>query len=59
MAGKVFAKNIKISGAVRNLGLIWRKNKLGLDPDYVPVLASTVLHLPATPQYNLMLNVGF
>lgn len=59
MAGKVFAKNIKISGAVRNLGLIWKKNKLGLDPDYVPVLASTVLHLPATPQYNLMLNVGF
>jgi len=59
MAGKVFAKNIKVSGAVRNLGLIWKKNKLGLDPDYVPVMASTVLHLPATPQYSLMLNVGF
>lgn len=59
MAGKVFARSIKISGAVRNLGLIWKKNKLGLDPDYVPALASTVLHLPATPQYNLMLNVGF
>jgi hypothetical protein len=59
LAGKAFAKNVKISGAVRNLGLIWKKNKLGLDPDYVPVMASTVLHLPATPQYNLMLNVGF
>lgn len=59
LAGRFFAKNVKISGAVRNLGLIWKKNKLGIDPDFVPVMASTVLHLPATPQYNLTVNVGF
>jgi hypothetical protein len=57
-AGKVFAKNIKVSGVVRNLGLIWRKNDVGLDPDFVPTLSSTVMHLPPTTNYSLMINIG-
>ncbi|TWV92764.1 SusC/RagA family TonB-linked outer membrane protein [Chitinophaga pinensis] len=57
-AGKVFAKNIKVSGVVRNLGLLWKKNDVGLDPDFVPALSSTVLHLPPTTNYSLMINIG-
>lgn len=58
IAGKVFAKNIRISGIVRNLGLIWKKNDLGLDPDFVPTLSSNIMHLPPTRNYSLMINIG-
>jgi len=56
IAGKVLAKNMRISGTVRNLGLIWKKNKLGIDPDFLPNLTN-IMHLPPTVQYNLMVNV--
>ncbi|GAA0545816.1 SusC/RagA family TonB-linked outer membrane protein [Chitinophaga japonensis] len=59
VAGKVWARNIKVNAVVRNLGLIWKKNKAGLDPDFVPVLSSNVLHMPPVTQYSLVLNVGF
>ncbi|QHS60012.1 SusC/RagA family TonB-linked outer membrane protein [Chitinophaga agri] len=58
LAGKVFAKNIRVSGIVRNLGLLWKKNDLGLDPDFVPTLASNIMHLPPTRNYSLMINIG-
>lgn len=32
--GKYAATNLRVYGYVSNLGVIWRANKLGLDPDY-------------------------
>ncbi|SFE41511.1 TonB-linked outer membrane protein, SusC/RagA family [Chitinophaga sp. CF118] len=58
IAGKILAKNLHVNAAVRNLGLIWKKNKVGVDPDFLPNLGN-VLHLPPTVQYNLMVNVSF
>lgn len=45
--------------AVRNLGLIWRANKEGLDPDFASGLSATTLGLPSTVSYNFSLNVNF
>jgi TonB-linked SusC/RagA family outer membrane protein len=58
IAGKILAKNLHVNGVVRNLGLLWKKNKVGVDPDFLPNLGNT-LHLPPTVQYNLMVNVSF
>lgn len=45
--------------AVRNLGLLWRANKLGFDPDFTGNLSASTLTLPATVSYNFTLNVNF
>ncbi|KLT66803.1 hypothetical protein AB669_06285 [Pedobacter sp. BMA] len=45
--------------AVRNLGLIWRANKEGIDPDFTAGLNSTTLGLPSAVSYNFSLNVNF
>lgn len=58
IAGKILAKNVRLNGTVRNLGLIWKKNKVGIDPDFLPNL-SIAMHMPPTVQYNLMVNVTF
>jgi hypothetical protein len=58
IAGKILAKNARVNGAIRNLGLIWKKNKVGIDPDFPPNLSNS-MHLPPTVQYNLMVNVTF
>lgn len=58
IAAKILAKNLRVNGAIRNLGLLWKKNKVGIDPDFLPTLGNT-LHLPPTVQYNLMVNVSF
>jgi hypothetical protein len=58
IAGKILAKNVRVNGTVRNLGLIWKKNKVGIDPDFLPNL-SIAMHMPPTVQYNLMVNVTF
>jgi hypothetical protein len=34
LLGKLPFKNIQLQGNVTNLGIIWRANKLGIDPDY-------------------------
>jgi TonB-linked SusC/RagA family outer membrane protein len=52
-------KSANIGFGVRNLGLIWRANKEGIDPDFYTSLNSTSLGLPPTVSYNLSLNVNF
>lgn len=50
-------RGISISGAARNLGMIWVKNDLGIDPDFPP--ATRNLKLPPSASYNFSLNVNF
>ena len=45
--------------SARNLGLLWRANKEGLDPDILGGLNSSTLGLPASVSYNFTLNVNF
>lgn len=45
--------------SARNLGLLWRANKEGIDPDINGGLNSTTLGLPASVSYNFTLNVNF
>lgn len=52
-------KSASFAFAVRNLGLLWRANKEGIDPDFISGLNSTNLGLPATASYNFSLNVNF
>jgi TonB-linked SusC/RagA family outer membrane protein len=56
-AAKPFVKSLNLSVAARNLGLLWRKNTLGLDPDflYVPTLPV----LPPAVSYVFSLNAAF
>ncbi|QES88361.1 SusC/RagA family TonB-linked outer membrane protein [Rhizosphaericola mali] len=44
--------------AVRNLGLLWRANKFGYDPDFVAT-PGTANSLPAATSYNFSLNLNF
>lgn len=41
---------------VTNLGLIWKKNNQGIDPDFIP--NSTSLKMSPTPSYNFSLNLN-
>lgn len=50
-------KSMSISGAARNLGMIWIKNDLGIDPDFPPTTRN--LKLPPSATYNFSLNVNF
>ena len=40
-----------------NLGLIWKKNNVGIDPDFIP--NSRSLTMSPTPSYNFSLNLNF
>ena len=53
------AKTADLSFGVRNLGLLWKANKEGIDPDFATGLNSTTLGLPASVSYNFSLNVNF
>ncbi len=55
---KTFIKGASLSFTARNLGLIWKKNKDGIDPDFLPYTGSQ-LKLPPTAMYSLGLNVNF
>jgi len=50
-------KSMSISGAARNLGMIWAKNDLGIDPDFPP--STRNLKLPPSASYNFSLNLNF
>ncbi len=52
-----FIKGLNLSVAARNLGLLWRKNTLGLDPDFLYV--SNPLTLPPAVSYVFSLNANF
>lgn len=48
--------NLKIYGYVNNVGIIWRKNKLGLDPDYI---TNSVYSIPNPRTFAIGLNANF
>jgi TonB-linked SusC/RagA family outer membrane protein len=50
-------KAASISGSATNLGIIWRKNKDGIDPDYV--MTGEYNNLPPTANYVINLNLTF
>jgi TonB-linked SusC/RagA family outer membrane protein len=52
-------KSANFAFSARNLGLLWRANKEGIDPDITGGLSSNTLGLPATVSYNFTLNVNF
>ncbi|MCR8668961.1 SusC/RagA family TonB-linked outer membrane protein [Aestuariibaculum sp. M13] len=55
---KTFIKGASLSFTARNLGLIWSKNKDGIDPDFLPYTTGQI-KLPPTAMYSLGLNVNF
>lgn len=50
-------KSATLSGTVSNLGIIWRKNKEGIDPNYV--VTGNYNNLPPSANYVLNLNLNF
>jgi TonB-linked SusC/RagA family outer membrane protein len=52
-------RSLNIQGTVRNLGLLWKKNKAGIDPDFQVGSNGSSLILRPTPLYNLSLNANF
>jgi hypothetical protein len=59
MATKIHAQGISITAAARNLGLLWTKNKVGIDPDFLPLLSASQLRLPPSVSYILTLSANF
>ncbi|GAA3774587.1 SusC/RagA family TonB-linked outer membrane protein [Flavobacterium ginsengiterrae] len=53
-----FVKGASITFTARNLGFFWRKNKDGLDPDFLPY-TGTNMKLPAIAIYSIGFNVNF
>ncbi|MDT3403594.1 SusC/RagA family TonB-linked outer membrane protein [Mucilaginibacter terrae] len=51
-------KGINIGASANNLGLIWRANKEGYDPDFTSYIGS-VRGLPAARSYSLNVNLNF
>lgn len=49
-------KSARIGFNVTNLGLLWTKNKEGIDPDYV--MADSYNNLPPVRSYSLNLNIS-
>jgi TonB-linked SusC/RagA family outer membrane protein len=45
---KYFFKSMQVYLYMENLGLLWKANKAGIDPDYVPLTYSTFLPAPFT-----------
>ncbi|NLU91880.1 SusC/RagA family TonB-linked outer membrane protein [Chitinophaga sp. Ak27] len=50
-------KSVGMSLAVRNLGLIWKQNKAGIDPQYA--MSTNYTNLPPAPSYFMSLNASF
>lgn len=50
-------KTASINATVSNLGIIWRKNKDGIDPDYI--MTGDYNNLPPTRNYVINLNLTF
>ncbi|MDJ1492170.1 SusC/RagA family TonB-linked outer membrane protein [Cytophagaceae bacterium DM2B3-1] len=57
--GRVPVKGVTITGVVRNLGILWRANKDGIDPDFIPNIGTSNLQLPPSISYGLNLNANF
>lgn len=52
-------KNLSVEGVVRNLGLVWRKNNEGIDPDFQVGSTGSSLRLAPLPLYTLSINANF
>lgn len=52
-----FMKSVTVGATASNLGLIWKKNKAGLDPDYI--FAGVYNSLPPAKNYTVNVNVSF
>ncbi|ANH80007.1 hypothetical protein A8C56_02560 [Niabella ginsenosidivorans] len=50
----VFIKDAAVSFNVANLGILWRQNRYGLDPDY-----NYTTTIPPRPQFSIGLQAGF
>ena len=53
-----FVKGASVTFTARNLGFFWRKNKDGLDPDFLPY-TGTNMKLPAMAIYSIGFNINF
>ena len=51
-------RGASVNFTARNLGFFWRKNKDGLDPDFLPYTGAN-MKLPATAIYSIGFNVNF
>jgi hypothetical protein len=56
---KLRLQNASIQGVVRNLGVIWRKNKEGIDPDFQVGSTGSGLNLAPRPLYTFSFNANF
>ncbi|MEV4887068.1 SusC/RagA family TonB-linked outer membrane protein [Chitinophaga ginsengisegetis] len=54
---RLMVKSVGVNFSVRNLGIIWRENKSGLDPSYV--MRNNYSNLPPSPSYFMSLNASF
>ena len=54
---KLLINSGSIGFSANNLGLIWKKNNAGIDPDFIP--NSRSLTMSPTPSYNFSLNLNF
>jgi hypothetical protein len=50
-------KSLGMNVSARNLGIIWKKNKAGIDPSYVA--STNYTNLPPAPAFYLSLNASF
>lgn len=53
----LFLKSGSVSLSARNLGIIWRKNKSGVDPNYI--VTNNYSNLPPAKAYFLSVNASF
>lgn len=53
-----FVRGASVNFTARNLGFFWRKNKDGLDPDFLPYTGIN-MKLPAIAIYSIGFNVNF
>lgn len=58
IVSKIGMKNLTISAVARELGLIWAKNKEGLDPEYL-YSAGAGFQLPPSVKYSFRLATNF
>lgn len=49
-------KSIKLYSYINNIGILWRANKYGIDPDYVP-FGSPIFPSPLTYSFSLKINL--
>lgn len=52
-----YVQSLNLSGSVRNIGIIWKKNKDGIDPDYRK--RNNYSNLPPSPSFYLSVNATF